>query len=64
MIRAGVSRDVAKKISGHATDSIFSKYSITDENDLSDAAMKFETRKNGRKLAAENAEATQQSTSR
>jgi integrase len=38
MTRAGVSRDVAKKISGHQTDSIFSRYNITDENDLADAA--------------------------
>jgi hypothetical protein len=60
MIRSGVSRDVAKKISGHSTDSIFSRYNITDEDDLSDAAMKIEARKNGRKLATENSEANQQ----
>ena len=42
MIRAGVSRDVARKITGHATDSIFSRYNITDENDLADAARKLE----------------------
>jgi hypothetical protein len=47
LIRAGVSRDVARKISGHETDSIFSRYNITDENDLADAAEKLEP---GRKL--------------
>jgi hypothetical protein len=31
LIRAGVSRDVARKISGHETDSIFSRYNFTDE---------------------------------
>jgi integrase len=59
MIRAGVSGDVAKKISGRATDSIFSRYNITGENDLSDAAVKIEIRKNGRKLITENSEANQ-----
>jgi Phage integrase family len=48
LIRAGVSRDVARKISGHETDSIFSRYNITDENDLADAARKLEI---SRKLA-------------
>jgi hypothetical protein len=38
LIRAGVSRDVARKISGHETESIFSRYNITDENDMADAA--------------------------
>jgi hypothetical protein len=52
LIRAGVSRDVARKISGHETDSIFSRYNITEENDLTDAAKKLEIR---RKLAAESA---------
>jgi integrase len=33
LIRAGVDRDVAKKISGHKTDSMFSRYNITDERD-------------------------------
>jgi Phage integrase family len=53
MTRAGVSRDVANKISGHSTDSIFSRYNITDKNDLADAAMMIETRRNGRKLVTE-----------
>jgi integrase len=42
LIRAGVSRDVARKITGHKTDSIFSRYNITDENDLAEAARKLE----------------------
>jgi integrase len=44
LIRAGVSRDVAKKISGHETDSIFSRYNITNEDDLADAAAKLQNR--------------------
>ena len=32
--RAGVRRDVAKSITGHLTDSMFSRYNITDEGDL------------------------------
>jgi integrase len=53
LIRAGVSRDVARRISGHETDSIFSRYNITEENDLADAARKLEI---SRKLATESAE--------
>jgi len=53
LIRAGVSRDVARRISGHETDSIFSRYNITEENDLADAARKLEI---SRKCAAEMAE--------
>jgi integrase len=40
MIRRGVSKTVAKRISGHSTDSIFDRYDITDESD--DAAKKLE----------------------
>jgi integrase len=50
MMRAGVSKTVAKKISGHATDSVFDRYDISDEADLADAAQKIEARKNGHKL--------------
>jgi len=42
LIRAGVPRDVAPRISGHETDSIFSRYNITEESDLADAARKSE----------------------
>jgi integrase len=45
MTRAGVSRDVAKKISGHQTDSIFSRCNITDENDLAEAAAMIQARR-------------------
>ena len=41
LIRAGVSRDVARKISGHETDSIFSRYNITSPEDLNDAGRKL-----------------------
>jgi integrase len=50
MMRGGISKTVAKKISGHATDSVFDRYDITDEQDLIDAAQKMEARTNGHKL--------------
>lgn len=40
MIRAGVDRDVAKRISGHETDEIFTRYNIVNERDLADAMVK------------------------
>lgn len=43
--RSGVSRDVAKKITGHKTDSMYSRYNITAEADLADAATKLEARR-------------------
>jgi len=52
LIRAGVSRDVARKISGHETDSVFSRYNITDESDLTDAARKLESSKLAAEVAA------------
>jgi len=52
LIRAGVFRAFARKISGHETDSIFSRYNITEESDLADAARKLEI---SRRLAAESA---------
>lgn len=42
LIRVGVSRGVARRISGHETDSISSRYNITEESDLADAARKLE----------------------
>jgi integrase len=45
MVRAGVSKHVAKLISGHQTDSVFDRYDITDETDLAEAARKMEARK-------------------
>ena len=38
LIRAGVSRNVAMKISGHKTESVFERYNITSQEDLRDAA--------------------------
>jgi integrase len=40
LIRSGVDRDVAKRITGHKTDSIFSRYNIVSANDLKEAAIK------------------------
>ena len=52
-VRAGISKHVAKLISGHQTDSIFDRYDITDATDLADAARKLEARNgHGRKAAA------------
>jgi integrase len=48
MVRAGISKHVAKLISGHQTDSIFDRYDITDATDLADAARKLEARKDCR----------------
>jgi hypothetical protein len=33
LVRAGVDRDVAKRISGHKTDSMFARYNVTDTRD-------------------------------
>ena len=64
MTRAGVSRDVAKKISGHQTDSIFSRYNITDENDLADAAEMIQARREiSRKTVADAGDADKESVS-
>lgn len=42
MVRAGVERTVARTISGHRTEAVFTRYNITDEEDLKDAALKTE----------------------
>jgi integrase len=41
LIRAGVDRDTAKRILGHETDSIFTRYRIVQGDDLKDAAAKL-----------------------
>lgn len=38
LIRAGVDRSVAMKISGHKTESVFNRYNITSQKDLREAA--------------------------
>jgi hypothetical protein len=41
-IRRGVDRDTAKKMSGHLTDDVFSRYNIQAVDDLRGAAEKIE----------------------
>jgi integrase len=41
MERAGISREVAKKISGHKTDSAYRRYNIVDNRDIKDAGKKL-----------------------
>jgi integrase len=41
--RAGVRRDVAKAITGHLTDMMYSRYNITDEGDLREGMEKLST---------------------
>jgi integrase len=43
LVRSGVSPNVARAISGHKTAEIFSRYDITSERDLKDAAQKLDT---------------------
>ena len=42
MIRRGVPQKVARDISGHKTDAVFSRYNIVSEADIRDAARKIE----------------------
>jgi len=41
-IRRGVDPDTVKKMSGHLTDAVFSRYNIQAVDDLEDAAQKIE----------------------
>lgn len=45
MIRSGISRSVAMRISGHETESVFERYNIGSEEDLTDAARRIEDRR-------------------
>jgi len=42
MIRAGIDKTVAIKISGHHTGAVFDRYNITSDEDISDAMQKNE----------------------
>jgi integrase len=48
LLRAGVNRDVSKRITGHRTDSMFSRYNIVTETDLQDAVEKLDLRRSER----------------
>ena len=55
---------MAKNISGHQTDSVFSRYNITDENDLADAAAMIQARREiSRKTVADAGAANRESVS-
>ena len=43
MVRAGVDKTVAKKISGHRTDAVFDRYNITSDEDLREAMQMTES---------------------
>ena len=43
LIRANVDRDTAKRISGHKSDSVFSRYNIVSERDILDAGKLLDT---------------------
>lgn len=42
LVRRGVSEQVAMRISGHKSRSVFERYNIVSESDLADAALKIE----------------------
>ena len=50
MDRAGIPRDIAKRLSGHKTDSMYTRYNIVDEQDLNDATAKLGQREGVEKI--------------
>ncbi len=51
--RAGIPRDIAKKLSGHKTDTMYTRYNIVDDQDLDDATAKLGRREAGEKIPPE-----------
>jgi len=58
LIRAGVTQDVAMKISGHRTIAVFKRYNITDDEDLVLAADKLEAYKSKIETSASSSQVT------
>jgi integrase len=53
LLGAGVNQDVAMRITGHKTASMFSRYNIVAESDLAEAAEKLELKRSATKAKAE-----------
>jgi hypothetical protein len=51
MENAGIPREVAKKISGHKTDSAYVRYAIVDNRDIKDAGKTLASYLEGQKNA-------------
>jgi integrase len=53
LLSAGINQDVAKRITGHKTNSMCSRYNIVTESDLAEAAEKLEIRRSATKATAQ-----------